>query len=128
LFAKTGGGGVSQLTGNSSQTDGWQWIGGVLIQWGKVTTASSGSFSSGTASGTVTFKNRGPVSQGIPFPSTCYTITTTPLFRTNTPSGAASVGVETTGGGFDLTNTGFNWLFSSNSGDYRGFFWMAIGI
>lgn len=37
LYSLTGQGGLSQLSGNSTatNTEGYQWIGGILIQWGR---------------------------------------------------------------------------------------------
>ena len=37
LFFKTGLGGVSQITGNFATANGWQQLGGVLLQWGSIT-------------------------------------------------------------------------------------------
>lgn len=42
LFVKSGNNVVSQLTGHQSATDGYQWIGGVLVQWGRVSLGASG--------------------------------------------------------------------------------------
>jgi hypothetical protein len=128
LFAITGIGGISQLTGYSTQnsTDGWQWVGGILIQWGTVTTASSGSFSSGLASGSVTFKDR--VSGAIPFPTNCFTVIATPFWQT--ASGAPSTDISAGGVSINqntLSTTKFDWQFNSQSGRFRGFQWFAIG-
>jgi hypothetical protein len=35
LFFKTGLNGLSQLTGNAAVSPGYQWIGGVLLKWGR---------------------------------------------------------------------------------------------
>src|SRR5882757_2735630 len=69
LFSMTGSGGLSQLTGNDAESDGWVWLGGVLLQWGKVN-------SPGVA-GTVTFKDRGPSNRGIPFPTNIFSVVLT---------------------------------------------------
>lgn len=126
LFVKTGAGGVSQLTGYSTQntTDGWQWVGGILIQWGFVNTSSTGSFSSGLATGTVTFKDR--VTGAIPFPNNCFNVIAVPSYNTNIvtgPTGAASTNIDA----FTLSKTKFDWTFNSVSSKYRGFYWYAIG-
>ncbi len=125
LFSGSDGGGVFQLTGLNAQSDGWAWSGGILIQWGRVTTASSGSFPGGSASGSVTFKDRnaGP---NIPFPSSCFIVIGTPIWSTasGSPNGAASVDINQT----TLSNTKFDWKFNSNSANYIGFHWIAIGI
>jgi hypothetical protein len=34
LYSLTGGGILSQLTGHSAMVNGYQWLGGVLLQWG----------------------------------------------------------------------------------------------
>ncbi len=72
LFSVTGNGGVSQLTGNSALSDGWVWSGGLLFQWGRFTPASTA-----TLSGIITFKDRGPGSQGIPFPNNIFIVNLT---------------------------------------------------
>ncbi len=125
LFTISRGGIVSRLTGalvgSASASDGWQWVGGVLLQWGIVLQ----NFTSGnTTFGTVTFKDR--VTGAIPFPNNCFIVTATPLFKTgvlNTPSSAGNINIENS----TLSNTSFDWLFYSNSTKYKGFFWFAIG-
>lgn len=125
LFSQTGGGGLSQLTGSSLTTDGWQWIGGVLIQWGQVPppNPSAGSFISGTAIGTVTFKDRGPVSTGIPFPKECFAVVATPTF--------AFFPQATQAGGISILNplspTSFTWSLTGTQTLFSGFTWIAIG-
>lgn len=127
LYALTGNGGLSQLTGNDAETDGWQWIGGVLLQWGNVPppAPTSGSFVSGTAKGTVTFLNRGPTSKGIPFPNACFVVIPTPFWTTTPPStsGSGTVSINTA----TLSATKFDWSFNSPSSAYTGFAWIAIG-
>ena len=120
LFFRTGLGGISQLTGNAAGLNGYNWIGGALLQWGTNTAVSSGSFASGSAGGTVTFP--------IPFPTTCFFVITTPFYTSdgmghNVPNGAGSANADT----FFLTKTEFVWKFNSNSGQYTGFYWVAVG-
>lgn len=125
LFSMTGGGGLSQLTGSSSTTDGWQWIGGVLIQWGKVPppAATGGNVSSGTAIGAVVFRDRGPVNTGIPFPQACFSIVATPIFTAIATSTRASViSIQT-----PFQNTGFTWALTGDQTSFVGFTWIAIG-
>ena len=118
LFSLTGGGGISQLTGNLVGNDGWAWLGGILIQWGVI----SMSFSSGSTTGTVTFKNR--VAGAIPFPNNCFVVTANPLVSfMHKPASQASVNIQQS----TLSNTSFTYQFYTNSGDYIGFIWMAIG-
>ncbi len=127
LFNLTGSGGVSQLTGSFATTEGYQWIGGVLVQWGIVTVAGSGSFASGTAGGTVTFKNRVPPGPStIPFPLACFVVLTTPISNAIVQSfKPASISVR------GLSNTQFSWDFNSSSTGggllFTGFNWIAIG-
>lgn len=120
FFALTGKGGLSQLTGNSSETDGWQWIGGVLIQWGQVITAAT--------SGTVTFKDRGPSSQGITFPNACFVVQTTVTYS-NTGATGFVFSVRNNSGSGTPSKTQFEWTRggSAGSGSLNGFYWIAIG-
>jgi len=118
LYSQTALGGVSQLTGNNAQNDGWVWSGGLLYQWGRVSQA----FGSGITTGTVTYKDR--VALAIPFPNNCFMVTTTPIFLTATPPNAtASISIDSA----TLTRLKFDWQFFSNSSNYKGFFWFAIG-
>ena len=109
LFTMTGKGGISQLTGNLSGTDGWVWSGGILFQWGLITAV--------VTNGTVTFKDR--VAGAIPFPNACYSVTLTP--GSSDVAGNYSVAIDSTS---IPTNTGFK---------YRAFgllskiYWFAIG-
>lgn len=120
LFARTALGGISQLTGNLVGDDGWCWCGGILVQWGIATAASTGSFSSGTATGTVTFKDR--VTGAIPFPTSCFVVI--PGTRNNVaPSGSRYAGITI----LSKANTNFTWSCNGSSNAADGFFWIAIG-
>ena len=125
LFNLTGSNVISQLTGFSlgDNEDGWQWIGGVLLQWGRAGqgTAISGSFSGGNAAGTVTFKNR--VTSAIPFPNNCFIVLTVPQYTTTVPSGVGSVSIDRA----SLSSTSFNYKFNSSSSQYTGFYWFSVG-
>ncbi len=112
LFGITAGGQVTQFTGynTSNSTDGWCWLGGILIQWGKV---------SSTSNGAVTFKDR--FVGAIPFPNNCFNVSTTEFYNGTAPNGSASVGVK------NISKTAFTWVFNSNSGSYNGFYWVALG-
>lgn len=123
LFNRTSVGSISQLTGRlagaSNGTDGWVWAGGILLQWGTVSQA----FSSGSTTGTVTFKDR--VAGAIPFPNFCFNVQTTPLVSfASLPSSQASINIRQS----TLSNTSFQWQFFTNSNQYIGFFWWAVGI
>lgn len=123
LFYESGGGVVNQLTGPnaaSAASNGYTWIGGILIQWGNTNTVSGGSFASGTANGTVTFS-----SSNIAFPNNCFFVVSTAYYTTagGAPSGASSVNINQS----TLSKTIFDWTFNSNSSKYKGIYWYAIG-
>lgn len=125
LFAISGLGGISQLTGNSGETDGWQWVGGVLIQWGIVPppVPIAGTFLSGNAFGTVTFKDRGPLNAGIPFPTVCFAVVATPTYLLAPQafkSGTVSIAAP-------LSPTSFDWSLAGDQTFFTGFTWIAIG-
>jgi hypothetical protein len=103
LYSLTGGGVLSQLTGRSAATNGYVWIGGILLQWGKSTSASG--------SQSITF----PVA----FPTNCFNVEIT---QTTTGSSASSAGAVVSS---SVTQTGFS--FITSSGSINGFFWLAIG-
>ncbi len=123
LFNITQGGIVSQLTGHVAAQEGWQVLGGNVIQWGIVTVPGSGSFASGTATGTVTFKGRSGTTNTIPFPTNCFIVSTTCIYGASNPgdTGTATVKQST------VSATKFDWVFQSNSSQYTGFFWYAVG-
>jgi hypothetical protein len=118
LFNMTGLGGISQLTGNNAIQDGYVWAGGLLFQWGIV----SMSFPSGSTTGTVTFKDR--VAGSIPFVNNCFIVLTTPLVTfLRLPTHDATVSVRQS----SVNNLSFDWQFFTNSNQYIGFFWFAVG-
>lgn len=67
-FFLTNSGGTVQMTGTSLQQEGWAWVGGVLLQWGIISSPGS--------SGIVTFKDRVP--GAIPFRNNCFSVQLTP--------------------------------------------------
>jgi hypothetical protein len=109
LFARTGVGGISQLTGNNAIRNGWCWCGGILLQWGFVNVTT-------TTTGMVTFTD---ATGGIPFPRNCFNITTS--ITGNNASNTSRVTVST-----NPTVTSFNWTYTNGPGT-SGFYWMAIG-
>lgn len=129
LFYESGGGRITQLTTNpngagvvgSPTTNGWTTLPtGLFIQWGTTTAVTSGSFASGSASGTVTFS-----ASNISFPNKCFIVIPNPFWTTasTAPDGSGTVNINQT----TLSGSSFDWEFNSNSGKYRGFYWMAIG-
>jgi len=120
LFTRTGNGGISQLTGNSSQAEGYQWLGGVLIQWGFKTFSGVGD-----NAGTITFKNR--VAGAIPFPNNLFNVTAQVFYITTPPvaTNSANIFIDKDA---TFTRLQFKWAVNSTShGNIRGFFWQAIG-
>lgn len=120
LFSETAAGVISQLTGKLTGNDGWCWMGGILVQWGITTAVTTGSFSSGTATGTVTFKDR--VAGAIPFPTACFVVI--PGTRNNAaPTGSRYAGITI----ITKATTNFTWSCNGSSGAANGFFWVALG-
>jgi|SRR6185436_17180393 len=119
LYTRTALGAISQMTGFSlgDLEDGWQWIGGVLLQWGRLGLNAS------PDSGTVTFKNR--VAGAIPFPNNCFIVLTVPQSGVTVPLAAGTVSVNRQ----TLSKTSFEYRFVSTlaSTFYPGFYWIAIG-
>jgi hypothetical protein len=112
-------GSVSQLTKGTASVNGSQWIGKVLLLWGSVIQ----DFSNGATTGTVTFPSSG-------FPTACFSVQATPLYAPvgtspvpDPPSGSAN-GVASIG---SISKTTFKWSFNTSSGNYHGFYWMAVG-
>lgn len=113
LFSITGAGGISQLTGNFAASEGYQWIGGMLLQWGNVNLPGTNN-----PNGTVTFKDR--VVGAIPFPTSCLNVTLT-LQANATTAQANSIAVLGS-----LSATSFNWVFTGST-SYNKFYWFAVG-
>jgi len=111
LFYITGLGGISELTGSSATANGFVWAGGILFQWGKVNSITDGS---------VSFNS----SPNFNFPHGCFSVQTTPFWvGSSEPNGAAGISVK------NISNTGFTWVFNTNSSQYTGggFYWFAVG-
>lgn len=122
LFTRTGLGGISQMSGSStaitSDSDGWSWSGGILHQWGKV----NQSFSAGSTVGAVTFKDR--VANAIPFPNNCFVVIASNRIASGSlPNSQGSINVLRS----SVNKLGFDWQFYTNSADYKGFYWYAVG-
>lgn len=122
LFTMTGGGGISQLTGNSALSDGWVWAGGLLFQWGTTTNSSTSQHKFST----VLFQDAINRPGGIPFPNNCFMIQAT-LNVVSTGQMAASTNITIR----SFNATQFVWVFNTSSsngfGDYGSFNWFAIG-
>jgi len=124
LFSLTansvGNNGLSQLTGNFSSTDGYQWIGGVLIQWGFVSVAFP--VTPAVTAANVVFKNRN-ASLCIPFPNSLFTVIAVPARAASAGALQATVSISTTT--FDKTR--FRYIVTATGTGYTGFYWVAIG-
>lgn len=112
LFYRSGGGGVSQLTGSSATANGYAWCGGILIQWGSKTLLANGSAT------TITFNT---TANCINFPNNIFNVQLTMSDTSNSPS---ENGVFVKAG--TLTTSGFN-VVNSSSSVVNVVYWMAIG-
>ena len=117
-FFKSGLGVVTQLTGPTAPSvtnSGFGYVflpGGLLLQWGYVNSTSS-SFH------TVNF-----ATNNNNFPNECLGVFTQ-VYGSGTPA--------TSQGNIDIrastvSNSSFQWAFVSNSAQYTGFYWLAIGF
>ena len=108
FFRQESSGSEFQLTGPSISvsTKGHTFLpGGLILNWGTVTSTSSGS---------ETFS--------LAFPNACFGVYTNAYFTGANPNGAAGIAVKT-----PIALSSFNWVFNSNSGAYSGFQYCAIG-
>ncbi len=116
LVFKSGGGVVTQLTGPNAPLAaqrGYVWLpGGILFQWGIVVTTSS--------SGTVTFTD----SSGIVFPNDIWLVQTTPFRNSSSIPGSQA---NYTYRNDTFSTTDFTWRLITNSSDWGGFSWTALG-
>ena len=120
LFTRTALGAISQLTGflksAANEADGWQWIGGILVQWGKKSLLNVTH-----ESNAVTFKDR--VTGAIPFPNFIYMVNATliPVSSSTTTIATISIGA--------VSKTSFGYVVNQSSGGsgYNNFYWIAIG-
>ncbi len=110
LWYQSGGGKLAQMTVNLnpvSSANGYTFIpGGLIVQWGTV---------SSTSNGTVTFS-----SANIAFPNNCFIVTTQPFYTGAAPNSGAEIAIK-------QSTLSFDWNFFTSSGSYNGFKWFAIG-
>ncbi len=124
LFAKTGLGGVSQLTGNFAATQGYAWVGGILIQWG-VEPIPNSPVNQNHKTSSVTFKDRGGTPSTIPFPNNCFVVVAT-LEVTSSGNLVRDANISIR----SFTKTAFTWVFNgggTGTGQFQNFTWIAIG-
>jgi hypothetical protein len=100
--------GLSQLTGNNASANGYQWIGGVLLQWGSATTSGTA-----TPNSIVTF----PVA----FPNNCLSAVCTTTETTTNRNFTVIHGFNAS----QLQVTAINSSGTAQSG--VTFYWFAIG-
>ncbi len=114
IFNKTGNGGLSQLTGDVAATEGYQWIGGILLQWGTILAPV-------LIAGIITFKD--PARTGcIDFPNNLFGVFFTPFVNAGVPSNR-TIGISTP----TTDKTQFTYALSSAGPNWAGVYWFAIG-
>lgn len=115
LYFLTGDNRLMQLTRNFvpvSASNGYTFFpGGLIVQWGQVTSTAS-SFQ------TLTF-----ATNNIAFPNNCFSVWTQPYGSSSVPGSQATVEIRKS----TISATSFDWVFVTNSGAYTGFFWIALG-
>lgn len=119
LFFESGSGRITRLTApvaNSNAANGYMFLpGGFLMQWGKH--LPGGGFPSGSTTGTKSFN--------INFPTASLVVYGTPL--------VSFASLPTSQGSLNIRNSvlgnvsSFQWQFYTNSANYIGFEWLAIG-
>lgn len=112
-------------------TNGYTWVGGILVQWGFVqgTHGSAPSHFNGGDAGSVLFATV----PNIAFPNNLFNVWTAAYYQQGSgssgrPGSQATIAISDgngVGGLFD--KTGFKWVFVTNSSDYTFFSWLAIG-
>lgn len=105
LYSLSGSGVLSQLTGSSASTNGYVWIGGILLQWGIVNSPGS--------SGTVTF-----ATSNVSFPNNCFNV----LLSVRRDGSTSAQGFYING---LPGKTSFGYTGSSSSS--QALYWTAIG-
>lgn len=104
-----------QMTGPDkpvATTNGHTFLpGGILMQWGQITSTNS------------SFTPLLFATANIDFPNNCFDVFTQPFGSGNVPGGACTIEVRKS----TISKTKFDWVMVTNSGEYTGFFWWAIG-
>lgn len=104
LYALTGMGGLSQLTGFNASANGYAWVGGILLQWGSTTAVNNSSSTS------VSFPKT--------FPHAVFSVQATVVTDNNSTIRFSLEGNATTSG-FTTTQT--------SSSHFIRLYWIAIG-
>jgi len=114
LYSLSGGGALSQLTGHNAATNGYQWVGGLLFQWGtRSLTGASGERA------TVLF-----ATANVNFPNNIFSMQGTLICKTGGTNSSENTLSFVNG---SLTKTSFVYQYNGTGGNYVGFFWLAIG-
>ena len=115
FYFQSGKGKVMQMTRNFvpvAANNGYTFLpGGLILQWGQITSTSS-SFT------TLNFSTNNKA-----FPNNCFAIYTQVYGSGSAPNGNATLEIRKS----TVSKTGFEWAFVTNSAQYTGFFWAAIG-
>lgn len=109
LYSLTAAGGLSQLTGNNAATNGFAWVGGILLQWGSIA-ATSGNPSVNLAS-----------SPNVTFPNNIFNVQVTRTHSSSSPGSSFGYWVNTVG----IGTSGFQII--NNDGHTWSYQWFAIG-
>ncbi len=109
LFSLNGSGGLHQLTGAQPTSNGYAWMGGILVQWGTIS-ATNGNPTVNLAS-----------SPNVVFPNNIFNVQVTRLHSSSSPGSSYSYWVNTSG----LGPSGFQII--NNDGHTWAYHWLAIG-
>ena len=115
LYSLSSQGNLSQLTGNNSAQNGYAWIGGILIQWGRKTLTDSSS-----QLGTILFNT-----SNVNFPNNVFNIQLSLICKSGGTSSSDNTLSVVNG---STSKTSFQYQYNGNGGgSYPAFFWLAIG-
>ena len=113
LYSLTGAGALSQLTGHNAAMNGYQWIGGLLVQWGRRSlTGAQGEL------GTVLFSTA-----NIAFPNNLFNMQAVLGYNNGSSSdNTLSIVINS------LNKNSFQYRYDgSGGGRFPAFYWFAIG-
>ena len=115
LYSLTGAGALSQLTGHNAASNGYQWVGGILLQWGIHSLTGSTS-----ERATINF-----ASANVNFPNNLFNLQVSLICRSPGTSSSQNTLCVVNG---TLTNTSFQYQYNGEGGGrFPLFFWFAIG-
>jgi hypothetical protein len=118
LFSKTGNGGVNQLTGSLTSSEGYVWLGGVMMQWGTANFTGGPSF--GQQSGQVMFQDAANRPGCPPFPNNCFVVVPALHSQGGNTSNSQTISY------FSISKNSFRWNYTGSSA-YDRMNWIAIG-